>query len=254
MGPADGFAERARQPVREDLDSFLLGHLTSARRTGAAGRPRPARVGSGKSVFTKILAGRLPAADFLVVRVELRDAAAEADLQTQIEHAVRSATGETEIWPELMRRADGALPVVLLHGFDELLHPAGASQSDYLQKAADFQFREAPQGRPVVLVVTSRTAVAERARPAPGMLALSLAPFTAAQVTWWLQVWDRANAAGLAARGLVPLAPEVALRHAELASQPLLAFLAQSGRWDEAVAVGDESISLLPRAHRGELG
>ncbi|WP_172385647.1 NACHT domain-containing NTPase [Streptomyces sp. MNP-20] len=227
VGPADRFAERAwweRQPVREDLDGFLLGHLTSARAVRAPlvvlGQP-----GSGKSVFTKILAARLPAADFLVVRVELRDAAADADVQTQIEHAVRSATGETVIWPELVRRANGALPVVLLDGFDELLQATGASQSDYLHKAASFQVREASQGRPVVLVVTSRTAVAERARPAPGMLALSLEPFTAAQVTWWLQVWERTNAAGLAARGLVPLAPDVALRHAELASQPLLLLL-----------------------------
>ncbi|MEV0125127.1 hypothetical protein AB0I16_26930 [Streptomyces sp. NPDC050703] len=224
VGPADRFAEEAwwaEQRVREDLDHFLLGHLTSPRATRAPlvvlGQP-----GSGKSVFTHVLAARLPPADFLVVRVELRDAAAEADLQTQIEQAVRSATGEAVTWPELVRRAAGALPVVLLDGFDELLQATGAGQSDYLQKAGDFQRREAAQGRPAVVVVTSRTAVADRARPAEDMLALRLEPFSDAQVTWWLRMWNATNAGGFTARGLRPLEPEVALRYRALASQPLL--------------------------------
>lgn len=227
VGPTDRFAEEgwwAEQQVREDLDHFLLGHLTSPRAVRAPlvvlGQP-----GSGKSVFTHVLAARLPPADFLVVRVELRDATAEADLQTQIEQAVRSATGEAVTWPELVRRGAGALPVVLLDGFDELLQATGASQSDYLQKAGDFQRREMAQGRPVVVVVTSRTAVADRARPAEGMLALCLEPFSDAQVTWWLRMWNRTNATGFTARGLHPLEPDVALRYRELASQPLLLLL-----------------------------
>ncbi|GGS00190.1 hypothetical protein GCM10010252_43610 [Streptomyces aureoverticillatus] len=224
VGPADRFAEDSwwgERPVRTDLDHFLLGHLTSPRAVRAPlvvlGQP-----GSGKSVFTQVLAARLPAADFLAVRVELRDAAADADLQTQIEQAVRSATGESVTWPDLVRRAGGALPVVLLDGFDELLQATGVSQSDYLMKVADFQSREESQGRPVVVLVTSRTAVADRARPAEGMLALRLEPFSDGQVGRWLEVWNRTNADGFSARGLLPLAPEVALRHGELASQPLL--------------------------------
>jgi len=54
--------------------------------------------------------------------------------------------------------------VVLLDGFDELLQATGVSQSDYLLKLARFQQREADQGRPVIVLVTSRTAVADRVR------------------------------------------------------------------------------------------
>ena len=94
-------------------------------------------------MLTQMLAARLPADKFLVVRVVLREVTADADLQTQIEDAIRLATGESLTWPDLARSAGGALPVVLLDGFDELLQATGVSQTDYLRKAAEFQTREA---------------------------------------------------------------------------------------------------------------
>lgn len=209
------------QPVRGDLEGFLAGHLTAPQAAVAPllllGQP-----GSGKSVLTQVLAARLPAEEFLVVRVMLREVAADADLQTQIEDAVRSATGESLAWPDLARSAGGALLVVLLDGFDELLQATGVSQTDYLKRVAAFQAREADQGRPVAVVVTSRTAVADRAQPVPGMVALQLEPFGDAHISHWLGIWNDTNAAAFAARGLLPLAPQTALAHADLASQPLL--------------------------------
>ena len=210
--------------LRDDLEGFLAGHLTAPQAVRAPllvlGQP-----GSGKSVLTQVLAARLPPGDFLVVRVVLREVAADAELQKQIEDAVRSATGENLAWPDLARSAGDALPVVLLDGFDELLQATGVSQTDYLQKVAEFQDREALQGRPVAVVVTSRTAVADRAQPVAGMVVARLEPFREAQISQWLRVWNDANAAGLAERGLAPLAPQTALAHAELASQPLLLLL-----------------------------
>ena len=204
-------------PVRSDLTGFLLGHLTAPAATTAPllvlGQP-----GSGKSVLTKVLAARLPAPDFLVVRVPLRDAPADADVQTQVEYGVRTACGETLSWPELARTADGALPVVLLDGFDELLQATGVTQSDYLQNVAAFQQREADRGRPVAVLVTTRTAVADRARPVPGLVALRLEPFSAGQVERWLEVWNAHNARP----GFRPLPASAALRQGELSSQPLL--------------------------------
>ena len=209
------------QPVRDDLQGFLLGYLTAAQATEAPlmilGQP-----GSGKSLLSRILVGRLPAADFLAVRVPLREVSAEADLQSQIEYGIRTATGESLTWPQLTRGADGALPVVVLDGFDELLQATGVSQSDYLQKIARFQEREADRGTPTAVVVTSRTAVADRARPVSGLVVIRLEPFRTEQVQRWLATWNDLNAPLLADRGLHPLPQHAVLRHAELAAQPLL--------------------------------
>ena len=227
VGQSEPFAEESwweDQPVRDDLEQFLLGYLTApqAVRTPLLVLGQP---GSGKSALTQVLAARLPPDKFLVVRVVLREVAADADLQAQIEHAIRGATGENLPWPDLSRSAGDALPVVLLDGFDELLQATGASQTDYLLTVAAFQAREADQGRPMAVLVTSRTAVADRAQPVPGMVVVRLEPFHDVQVMQWLQVWNQANAAAFSARGLRPLAAESVLAHADLASQPLLLLL-----------------------------
>ena len=224
VGQSEPYAEEPwwdGWPVRDDLEQFLLGHLTApqAVRTPLLILGQP---GSGKSALTQVLAGRLPPEEFLVVRVVLREVAADADLQAQIEHAVRGATGENLSWPDLSRSAGDALPVVLLDGFDELLQATGVSQTDYLLTVAAFQAREADQGRPVAVLVTSRTAVADRAQPVPGMVVVRLEAFHDAQTMQWLGIWNEANAAALSAHGLRPLTSETVLAQPDLASQPLL--------------------------------
>jgi hypothetical protein len=98
-------------PVRSDLTEYLAGVLTSPEATSAPvvvlGQP-----GAGKSVLTKVLAARLPAGDFLPVRVVLRETPAEANIQDQVEYAIRVATGERMDWPQVTRAASGAVPVV----------------------------------------------------------------------------------------------------------------------------------------------
>jgi hypothetical protein len=208
-------------PVRSDACGFFAGYLTSpmAQESPLVVLGQP---GSGKSVLTRILAARLPATDFLPVRVELRQVAAESDLQEQIEVAVRKATGERLSWPRLVESGDGVLPVVMLDGFDELLQATGVAQTDFLVRVMAFQEREADQGRPLAVIVTSRTAVTDRARIPQGSVAVRLEPFDDGQVTAWLEVWRRANTELLAERGLQPLPAEMALLHRELAEQPLL--------------------------------
>lgn len=209
------------RPDRDDLWQALVVHVTSARAVRAPllvlGQP-----GSGKSVLTRIIAARLPAADFLVVRAALRDVYAAGDIQEQIEQAVRQDTGERVEWPALSRSAGDALPVVLLDGFDELLQATGVSQTDYLRRVAEFQRREADQERPVAVVVTSRTSVADRAQPPPGTVAVRLEPFDETRVDAWVRTWNRVNAAAFRAPGARPLDPATVLSHRELAEQPLL--------------------------------
>ncbi|MGW6457744.1 NACHT domain-containing protein [Streptomyces sp. NPDC055078] len=219
-GPAEeGWWEPA--PLRSDLTEYLAGVLTTVASTTAPlvvlGQP-----GAGKSVLTRILAARLPEGGFLPVRVVLREVPADLDIQDQIEHAVRTATGERITWPELVRSAPGAVPVLLLDGFDELLQATGVSQSDFLMRVASFQEREADQGRPVYALVTSRTAVADRARYPDGSVALRLEPFSRPQIERWLDLWNRLNEPSLTGRGLRPLPAHVANGHQALASQPLL--------------------------------
>lgn len=208
-------------PLRGDIQAFLAGHLISPVATAAPlvvlGHP-----GGGKSVLTKVLAARLPAAAYLPVRVELRSVPADAGPQDQIEHALREATGERMEWPALVRAAGGALPVVLLDGFDELLQSTGVSRSDYLDQLAEFQRREVEQGRPVVVCVTSRTVVADQARIPAGSVVLRLEPFDDDQVRRWVTVWNAANRGGFARAGLRPLGTEAVLRYPHLACQPLL--------------------------------
>ncbi|WP_438817431.1 NACHT domain-containing protein [Streptomyces fildesensis] len=216
--------EWAARDVRPGLDAFLADFLTAPQAVAAPvlllGQP-----GAGKSLLTKVLAASLPAADFLVVRVTLRAVPADADIQRQIETAVRQSTGERLDWPDLVRAAGNALPVVLLDGFDELLQATGLNQSDYMERVADFQRREVGCGRPLAVLVTSRTAVADRARLTPDGVAIRIEPFTPRQTTQWLQIWNGRNAAYFADRGLLPLTPHHALVQPDLASQPLLLLL-----------------------------
>src|SRR4051812_11591321 len=109
----------AQEPV-PFVETFLAGFLTLPRAVQAPlvvlGEP-----GSGKSKLTEVLAARLPDQDFLPIRVELRDVEAESLIQEQIEQAIFRQAGERAAFHDLLDAAPGALPVVMLDGFDELL-------------------------------------------------------------------------------------------------------------------------------------
>ncbi|MCO5967624.1 NACHT domain-containing protein [Actinoallomurus soli] len=236
--PAFWAAEQVREPHAE---AFLSGFLTSPRAVQAPlvvlGEP-----GSGKSKLTEVLAARLPEEDFLPIRVELRQVAAESMIQEQIEQAVRRQSGERVTLPDLLESADGALPVVMLDGFDEMLQAAGLNRYDYLEQVRDLQRRHSALGQPVAVIVTTRTVVADRVRYPAGTVALRLQPFTDDQVRYWLDVWHRHNAALLAARSRRPLPAETVLAHRELARQPLLLLmLAIFDAQDNALQAGTGS-------------
>ncbi|GAA2660514.1 NACHT domain-containing protein [Paractinoplanes durhamensis] len=202
-------------PVRDDIHAFLATYLTTTDATVTPmlllGQP-----GAGKSSLTHIVAARLPAYDYLVARVPLREVPAEADIQDQIELAIRSAIGETVAWAQMAEDAERPLSVVLLDGFDELLQATGLHQSDYLQRVAAFQERELAQNRPVAVIVTSRVAVADRARVPQGSLVVRLEPFSGRQIKQWLDVWNTTNPSA------EPLLLKSLIRFPDLAGQPLL--------------------------------
>lgn len=215
----EGWWERA--PVFGDLQSVVAAHLVHPLAvevpTVVLGHP-----GAGKSKFTEMLAAQLPAADFLPLRVELRAVQPNAPIHVQIEEGLAAALHTRVSWRELADSADGALPVVILDGFDELLQATGVDRSDYLERVQEFQHQQEAMGRPTAVIVTSRTVVADRARFPDGSMVMRLEPFDRDQIESMLRVWNRANSSLFASRGLGPLTTDVVLRYRELAEQPLL--------------------------------
>ncbi|MDA8369511.1 MAG: ATP-binding protein [Nocardiopsaceae bacterium] len=210
-----------QRTLHEDLQPVLASFLTHPRMTEVPlvilGHP-----GAGKSKLTEMLAARLPASDFLALRVELRSVQPNAPIHAQIDEGIAAALHTRVSWRDLADSADGALPVVILDGFDELLQATGVNRSDYLEQVRDFQLRQAELGQPVAVVVTSRTVVADRARFPDGTPIIRLEPFSQAQIAQMLDIWSRANADALAARGLKAPTPPFVLAYPELAEQPLL--------------------------------
>jgi len=210
----------AAKEIRSDLEQFLLAYVTSGQATNAPllilGQP-----GSGKSVLTRIISARLIAGDFLPVRVVLRDMPTVSDLQDSIETAMRNITGYRLNWVQVAGSSGGALPVVMLDGFDELLQATGVSQSDYLIRVANFQQREAEQGRPLVVMVTSRLSVADRARAPEGTVAIRLQAFDDVRINVWIERWNLENQSYFT-EAVRPLDSAIVMAHKDLAEQPLL--------------------------------
>lgn len=207
-----------------DIETFLAGYITSPRAVEAPlvvlGEP-----GSGKSTFTEVLAAQLSGQDFIPIRVSLREVAAESLIQAQIEQAIYQGPADRVAWHDLLESVQGALPIVMLDGFDELLQASGTNRYNYLEQVQEFQRNQARIGHPVVAIVTTRTVVADHARFPLGTIALELLPFNREQVRRWLEVWGEHNKAILSERGLKPLTWQTADSHHDLTEHPLLLLL-----------------------------
>lgn len=203
----------AAAPARSDLGDFLLRYLGSPHSTEhpllVLGHP-----GSGKSLLTEVLAARLAAPAFTVVRVELRDIDPEQDLQDQLELQLKRDTGLTQPWTEFAESRVDSPPLVILDGYDELLQANGKVFADYLSRVHGFQVREARHGRPLRVLVTSRIALIDKAAVPQGSTVLRLLEFDAPRRQTWARIWNEHNAR----RFQVPDSPALV----ELAEQPLL--------------------------------
>ncbi|WDZ93086.1 NACHT domain-containing NTPase [Nocardiopsis sp. HUAS JQ3] len=210
-----------RLPVLADLQRVIAAHLVHPIATEVPtvilGHP-----GAGKSKFTEMLAASLPDSDFLPIRVELRSVQPNSPIHVQIEEGLAATLHTRVSWRELTESADGALPVIILDGFDELLQATGVDRSDYLERVQEFQHQQEALGQPTAVIVTSRTVVADRARFPDGSMVMRLEPFTESQIERMLQVWNGANGRVFSSRGLEPLNVDSLLPYRELAEQPLL--------------------------------
>jgi len=209
------------QRSRDDFDNLLVAHVLSPDATRLPmlllGDP-----GAGKSLLTKILAARLPAAGYTVVRVPLRRVSASAGIVVQVQEALDATTNQRVSWPRLSEQCTGTIPVIMLDGLDELLQASNSDRSAYLQDVMDFQRTEAAAGRDVIVIVTSRIVVADRVAIPPGTPVVKLDAFTDDDVRDWLSRWNGENVTGASSGTFRALLPEVALRYGDLARQPLL--------------------------------
>lgn len=212
---------RDHTDLHEDVQLVIAGLLTQRTATRypitVLGHP-----GAGKSKLTEMVAAQLPPSDFMAVRVELRGVRANAPIHDQIDDGLRADLHTGVSWRDLADAAGGALPVVILDGFDELLQATGVDRSDYLEQVQEFQRRQEALGQPVAVIVTSRTVVADRMRVPENCPVIKLEPFSDTQIQRMLEIWNDANEQSLAARGLSPTPLESVLAYRELAEQPLL--------------------------------
>ena len=208
--------------ARDALGPFLLSYLSSPYSTETPlillGHP-----GSGKSLLTEILAARLAVPGFNPIRVELRNIDADGELQTQIEQQIRRDTGRDVDWVVLAEDLNAAPPLVILDGFDELLQASGQVHANYLDKVQQFQRREAVQGRPVRVLVTSRITLIDKAHVPPGSTVIRLEDFDASRRERWISVWNGQNQNFFKESGTKPFqVPSQQSEVSELARQPLL--------------------------------
>ncbi|MBB5855668.1 NACHT domain-containing protein [Amycolatopsis umgeniensis] len=212
----DWWSERS---VARDLELMLAAYFTSADSTSVPmlllGHP-----GAGKSILTKVLAARLPPEEYTVVRVPLRSVSAGAPIAAQIQQALDIASNNRLQWQALSDQ-DTVL-VVLLDGLDELLQAADFDRSEYLREVMDFQRIEGEQNRPVSVIVTSRTVVADRVDVPDGATVVKLDEFDEDQVAAWLNEWRATNLRAIQSGTVRELTAAEALHQADLAKQPLL--------------------------------
>lgn len=209
------------QTLCSDLDVILAAHVSSVDATRLPllilGHP-----GAGKSLFTKVLAARLPVQSYTVIRVPLRRVSSDAPIYEQIQQALDLSTHKRVEWYELADASQSTIRVVLLDGLDELLQASVSHRASYLLDVAEFQRREAEQHRPVIVIVTSRTIVADRVEISDGTPIIKLEEFDEDQISSWLSIWHEENISLISEGKLGMLSLESALSLVELSSQPLL--------------------------------
>jgi hypothetical protein len=210
--------------AKYDLGAFMLSYLSSPYSIETPlvvlGHP-----GSGKSLLTKILCARLMSESYTPIRVPLREVDADSPIESQIEEEIHHITGNRiSSWANFSGQFSQRPLVIFLDGYDELLQASGKVFAGYLKTIQQFQQREAEQGRPVRVIVTSRLALIDKATIPQGSTILRLLEFNEKQRAAWIRIWNKTNAEYFqsSAPPMEPFEIPEEKKILELAEQPLL--------------------------------
>jgi hypothetical protein len=214
--------QQDKRPAQRGLGAFLVTHVTTP---AAASTPLVilGHPGSGKSLFSKVIAAQLPSDRYAVVTVPLRDADPAMTVYGQVDKSLQEGSNGSYGWRELRELVKDLAVVVVLDGLDELLQLSGVEELvNYLKKVEEFQEIETTIGSPTVAIVTARTLVMERIYVPPASVFIKLEDFDQGQIGEWLTTWNDVNAKYFADNNLMSCSPDTILRHDDLARQPLL--------------------------------
>ena len=214
----------SKLPVRKDIGEYLLAYLASPYSTEAPliilGHP-----GSGKSLFTQILAARLNSAAYAPIRIELRNINADNEIESQIEEQIRKDIGRHILFTTLMDRLSGCPAVLMFDGYDELLQATGQVFANYPTKVQKFQEREHQtlNRNPIRTLITSRITLIDKALIPPNSTVVRLLEFNEDQRQRWIDVWNKANHGYFRDAGVQPFElPSSDPTLLSIAEQPLL--------------------------------
>lgn len=200
-----------------DLVGFLSDYLTDP---GSLHRPLLilGQPGAGKTLLTRVIAARLPAARFTSIVVPLRLMTGDKNPAEQIESAIEQIMDDRIRWSDLRQATGTTTVVVVFDGFDELVQATGTAHSQYIERVAEFQERQWELGFSVIPIITSRMLVMDRASLPYGTVLVRLEDLADEQIVEWVAAVNRENEQQ---RGR-PLSAGDLLSYGELVRQPLL--------------------------------
>ena len=179
--------------------------------------------GAGKTLLCHMLAAQILSAEYYVMIIRLRDAAAEDTIIKQIDAQIEQDFGDDCRWKDI-RKASLDKPMLLIFdGYDELLQASGKTYADYLNKIAEFQELQRSTYHVIVrCIVTSRVTLIDKASIPDNCHVLRLCDFDDERISIWSEIWNQANASYFAAHQLHRFEIVSSGKIREMAGQPLL--------------------------------
>ncbi|MCD4650541.1 MAG: hypothetical protein K8S56_01970, partial [Candidatus Cloacimonetes bacterium] len=179
---------------RNDIEAFLLKTLINPDSADnpilILGNP-----GAGKSMLSKILAGKLAETpDFVPFFVKLREVATSSkDVLQHVNDGIAKSIGRPGSidWMDLTESISTRYPVIILDGFDELIQSSKTELNEYLFEIMEFQKVAQLNDICVRVILTSRLSVMNVVEIPDHTNIIKLAPFDVVRRDLWVETWNK---------------------------------------------------------------